>query len=218
MRALAPRDGCQVGAEMMRPHVETVLRQLIPIINRHAGQMLSPCPSTAVIPIRSISCCRHESMNKSLLENTAITLGRLCLVAPELAATVLASFMHSWCIALRSIRDDIEKEHAFRGLVRVIRLNPHATLNALLPLCDAFASWQKPPVTKQRAPAPEAPSHALAGVVKLGRITWWQAELCEHFRLILEGYKSSVPTEHFATFCASMPDDLKRRLTARYNL
>ena len=84
-------------------------------------------------------------MNKSLLENTAITLGRLGLCAPDLTAVALGSFVGPWCIALRSIRGGIEKEHAFHGLVHMIRLNPHAPLNALEQLCDAFASWGKPP-------------------------------------------------------------------------
>lgn len=154
----------KVGADM-RPYVEGVLQQLIPTINR------------------------HESINKSLLENTAITLGRLGLVAPELTSASLASFVHAWCIALRTIRDDIEKEHAFHGLVRMIRLNPHAPLNALMPLCDAFASWGTPP-----------------------------AELNEQFRLILQGYKENLPAEQWAAFYASLPNDLRARLTERYSL
>ena len=93
---------------------------------------------------------RHESMNKSLLKNTAITLGRLGLVAPDLTSALLGSFVQAWCIVLRSIRDDIEKEHAFHGLVRMIRHNPHAPLNALMPLCDAFVSWCTPPVKRLR--------------------------------------------------------------------
>ena len=54
---------------------------------------------------------RHETINKSLVENTAITLVRLGLVTLDITAQVLASFVHPWCIALRTIRDDIEKEH-----------------------------------------------------------------------------------------------------------
>ena len=105
----------KVGAELST-QVEAILQQLIPIINR------------------------HESINKSLLENTAITLGRLGLVAPEVAAPLLETFLKPWCLALRSIRDDIEKEHAFLGLTRMIRLNPRAPLNCFVELCDAFCS------------------------------------------------------------------------------
>lgn len=32
--------------------------------------------------------------------------------------------MGVWCAALRSIRDDVEKEHAFLGLMAMLRLNP----------------------------------------------------------------------------------------------
>ena len=152
----------QVGQDM-RPYVEGVMEKLVPIINR------------------------HETINKSLVENTAITLGRLGLVTPDITAQVLASFVHPWCIALRTIRDDIEKEHAFHGLVRMIRLNPHAPLNALMPLCDAFVSWGTPP-----------------------------PELNEHFKLILDGYKSSIPPDQWGQFLQQLPQDLRGRLGERY--
>jgi len=154
----------KVGAEM-RPYIDAVLQQLIPIVNR------------------------YETINKSLLENTAITLGRLGLVAPDLGAAALESFVQAWCIALRSIRDDIEKEHAFHGLVRMVRLNPQAPLKALMPLCDAFASWGTTP-----------------------------PELHEHFRQILGGYKSSIPPEQWAAFLQTMPNDLRQRLNERFQL
>jgi len=149
----------------VRPFVEGILQRLIPIITR------------------------HESISKSLLENTAITLGRLGLVAPDLPAAVLGSFVQPWCHALRSIHDDVEKEHAFQGLVRMVRLNPAAPLNALMALLDAFASWNTPP-----------------------------PELNEHFRLILEGYQSSIPSDQWAAFFAEMPMDLQRQLSERYGI
>ena len=154
----------KVGAEM-RPYVEAILQRLIPIINR------------------------HEATNKSLVENTAITIGRLGLVAPDLAAAPLESYVHPWCVALRTIRDDIEKEHAFKGLCAVIQLNPRAPLNAMPQLCDAFASWSAPP-----------------------------DELHEHFQRILGLYKNGIPPEQWAAFYASLPQDLRNRLTERYAL
>ena len=132
---------------------------------------------------------RHESLNKSLLENTSITLGRLGLVAPEVAAPLLETFIKPWCLSLRSIRDDIEKEHAFTGLIRMIRLNPRAPLNSFVELCDSFASWGTPP-----------------------------AELHAQFSQLLHGYKSSIPAEQWAAFMAGIPPDLRTRLTERYQL
>ena len=65
--------------------------------------------------------------------------------APHLAAPHLQTFIMAWCISLRSIRDDIEKEHAFQGLCNMIKLNPRAPLEAMLQLCDAIGSWAAPP-------------------------------------------------------------------------
>jgi hypothetical protein len=42
-----------------------------------------------------------QGLNKSLLENSAITLGRLGWVCPELVAPHMDHFMQPWCYALR---------------------------------------------------------------------------------------------------------------------
>ncbi|KAJ4964946.1 hypothetical protein NE237_016795 [Protea cynaroides] len=84
-----------------------------------------------------------EGLNKSLIENSAITLGRLAWVCPELVSPHMEHFMQSWCIALSMIRDDIEKEDAFRGLCAMVRANPSGALNSLVFMCKAIASWHE---------------------------------------------------------------------------
>ncbi|KAL0373186.1 UNVERIFIED_CONTAM: Transportin-1, partial [Sesamum calycinum] len=84
-----------------------------------------------------------EGLNKSLIENSAITLGRLAWVCPELVSPHMEHFMQSWCIALSMIRDDIEKEEAFRGLCAMVRANPTRALNSLVFMCKAIASWHE---------------------------------------------------------------------------
>ncbi|XP_077241420.1 transportin-1-like [Tasmannia lanceolata] len=84
-----------------------------------------------------------EGLNKSLLENSAITLGRLAWVCPELVSPHMEHFMQSWCTALCMIRDDIEKEDAFRGLCAMVRTNPSGALSSLVYLCKAIASWHE---------------------------------------------------------------------------
>ncbi|PIN07339.1 Nuclear transport receptor Karyopherin-beta2/Transportin (importin beta superfamily) [Handroanthus impetiginosus] len=86
---------------------------------------------------------RPEGLNKSLIENSAITLGRLAWVCPELVSPHMEHFMQSWCIALSMIRDDIEKEDAFRGLCAMVRANPSGALNSLVSMCKAIASWHE---------------------------------------------------------------------------
>ncbi|KAF3967822.1 hypothetical protein CMV_008224 [Castanea mollissima] len=84
-----------------------------------------------------------EEVNKSLIENSAITLGRLAWVCPELVSPHMEHFMQAWCSALSMIRDDIEKEDAFRGLCAMVKANPSGALSSLVFMCKAIASWHE---------------------------------------------------------------------------
>lgn len=95
--------------------------------------------TASLVPILS----NTEGLNKSLLENSAITLGRLGWVCPELVSPHMEHFMRPWCYALQTIRDDIEKEDAFRGLCAMVRANPSGALSSLVQMCQAIASWHE---------------------------------------------------------------------------
>ena len=45
-----------------------------------------------------------------------------------------------------------------------------------------------------------------------------QVELHEQFRLILDGYKSSIPVDQWVAFYSALPCDLRQRLAERYGL
>lgn len=94
---------------------------------------------SSLVPILS----NIEGLNKSLLENSAITLGRLGWVCPELVAPHMEHFMQAWCRALCMIRDDFEKEDAFRGLCAMVRLNPGGAVNSFVSMCEAIGSWHE---------------------------------------------------------------------------
>ncbi len=108
----------QLGAGM-KNYQSLVLAQLIENINR---------PSTP----------------KTLLENTAITIGRLGLVCPNEVAPYLPQFVAMWCSTLRNIRDNDEKDSAFRGVCAMISVNPSGILQHFMFFCDAIASWTAP--------------------------------------------------------------------------
>lgn len=80
-------------------------------------------------------------MPRSIIENSAITLGRLAWMCPEPIAPHLEHFITPWCTALRTVRDDVEKEHAFLGLAALLRMNALGALSGFVPLCEAIASW-----------------------------------------------------------------------------
>ncbi|KAI4374895.1 hypothetical protein MLD38_012834 [Melastoma candidum] len=104
------------------------------------GQEISPIVMTVVSCL--VLILQHaESLNRSLIENSAITLGRLAWVCPDMVSSHMEHFMQPWCIALSMIRDDVEKEDSFRGLCAIVRANPSGASGSLVHIGKAVASW-----------------------------------------------------------------------------
>ncbi|PXF49278.1 Transportin-1 [Gracilariopsis chorda] len=80
-------------------------------------------------------------LNRSLLENSALTLGRMGLVMSESMAPRLGQFAEAAFSQLRNIRDDIEKEQAFHGMNAMVRVNPTAIMKCFGNYLDAIGSW-----------------------------------------------------------------------------
>ncbi|XP_034513050.1 transportin-2 [Ailuropoda melanoleuca] len=153
----------QMGAEM-QPYVQMVLNNLVEIINR---------PNTP----------------KTLLENTAITIGRLGYVCPQEVAPMLQQFIRPWCTSLRNIRDNEEKDSAFRGICMMIGVNPGGVVQDFIFFCDAVASWVSP-----------------------------KDDLRDMFYKILHGFKDQVGEENWQQFSEQFPPLLKERLAAFYGV
>eukprot|EP00058_Branchiostoma_floridae_P025542 XP_002611032.1 hypothetical protein BRAFLDRAFT_128305 [Branchiostoma floridae] len=153
----------QMGADM-QPYVALVLNQLVDIINR---------PGTP----------------KTLLENTAITIGRLGYVCPQEVAPMLQQFIRPWCTSLRNIRDNEEKDSAFRGICSMIHVNPGGVVQDFIFFCDAVASWVNP-----------------------------KEDLKEMFFRILQGFKTQVGEENWRRFSDQFPLPLKERLSTQYGV
>lgn len=81
-------------------------------------------------------------VSKGMLENAGISLGRLALRCPQQIAPALQTFVQPWCLALRRVRDGVEKEQAFAGLCTLVQLNPMCALPSFVPMGNAFASWR----------------------------------------------------------------------------
>ncbi|KAJ8572148.1 hypothetical protein K7X08_008659 [Anisodus acutangulus] len=133
-----------------------------------------------------VSILQHaEGLNKSLIENSAITLGRLAWVCPELVSPHMEHFLQPWCFALSMIRDDIEKEDAFRGLCAMVKANPSGALNSLVFMCKAIASWH------------EIRSEDLRN------------EIC----LVLQGYKQMLKDGAWEQFMSALEPSVKDKLS-----
>ncbi|KAJ8986236.1 hypothetical protein NQ317_009942 [Molorchus minor] len=153
----------KLGADT-RNYVSLVLNQLIDIINR---------PNTP----------------KTLLENTAITIGRLGYVCPHDVAPMLHQFVRQWCMSLRHIRDNEEKDSAFRGMCQMIQVNPAGVVSDFIFFCDAVASWVTP-----------------------------KDDLKEVFIKILHSFKAQVGEENWKRFSDQFPPQLNERLLELYGI
>jgi hypothetical protein len=53
-------------------------------------------------------------------------------------------FVRFRCSSLRNIRDNEEKDSAFRGICGMIGVNPGGVVQEFIFFCDAVASWNNP--------------------------------------------------------------------------
>lgn len=154
----------KLEGDEMRPYIPLVLNQLMVIINK-------------------------TNAPKTLLENTGITIGRLGYVCPHEVAPMLQQFVRQWCTSLRNIRDNEEKDSAFRGMCQMIAVNPGGIVQDFIFFCDAVASWAAP-----------------------------KEDLKEMFSKILHGFKNQVGDENWKRFVDQFPAQLQERMSAMYNV
>lgn len=151
-------------------------------------QEISPVVMTVVSAL--VPILQHaEELNKSIIENAAITLGRFAWACPELVSPHMDHFIQPWCNALAMIRDDIEKEDAFRGLCAMVKMNPTAALSSLPFLLKAIASWHE--IRSQ--------------------------DLHNEVRQVLHGYKQMLGNGQWEQ-CVSSLDDQSRNKLSKYQV
>jgi transportin-1 len=146
-------------------------------------------PFVPAIMQKLMSLLMRPNLNRNLLQNTAITIGRIGYVCPEILAPRLEEFVESWCIALLDVRDEQEKEPASRALVKMIKLNPNGVIRHFVAVCDMIVSLVNPP-----------------------------NDLKESFYQILHGFKNSMQPQNWTRYIASFPEHIARSLSEQYQI
>uniref|UniRef100_M4BCU6 Importin N-terminal domain-containing protein n=1 Tax=Hyaloperonospora arabidopsidis (strain Emoy2) TaxID=559515 RepID=M4BCU6_HYAAE len=155
----------RIGAEM-EPYVESCLSRLIDMINR-------------------------PKLPRNLVENCAITIGRLGYVCPNVVAPHLQEFAMRWCRALAHVRAPEEKEHCFLGLCYMVKANPNGIVADFMFMCGAIASLEGQQIQ--------------------------HVELKDMLYQIVHGFKTSLG-DNWAPYFASFPEPLRQFLSMRFNL
>uniref|UniRef100_A0A6I8REM4 Transportin-1 n=1 Tax=Xenopus tropicalis TaxID=8364 RepID=A0A6I8REM4_XENTR len=158
-------------------HVKSCIADFMPILGTNLNPELISVCNNATWAIGEISI------------QMAITIGRLGYVCPQEVAPMLQQFIRPWCTSLRNIRDNEEKDSAFRGICTMISVNPGGVVQDFIFFCDAVASWINP-----------------------------KEDLRDMFCKILHGFKNQVGDENWRRFSDQFPLPLKERLAAYYGV
>ncbi|TEB38110.1 ARM repeat-containing protein [Coprinellus micaceus] len=137
---------------------------------------------------RLIPILLHPKAPRSLHENAAVSIGRIGLMHPNHVAPHLGEFAQAWCQALYEIRDNEEKDSAFRGLCTLVQTNPAGIAKSLLWFCNSIVRWNHP-----------------------------SPELNQMFQTLLQGFKSHDP-QGWAAQVAMFPPAIQERLQQRYGV
>ncbi|THU89773.1 ARM repeat-containing protein [Dendrothele bispora CBS 962.96] len=137
---------------------------------------------------RLIPILLHPKAPRSLHENAAVSIGRIGLMHPTLVAPHLPEFAQAWCQALYEIRDNEEKDSAFRGFCTMVQVNPAGIAKSLLWFCNSIVRWNAP-----------------------------SSELNEMFRTILQGFKQH-DEQGWAAQVSTFPPVIQERLATRYGV
>jgi len=116
----------KAGAAPLAPHIDHLMRNLIILIAPPQGGATST----------------PKPVQSSLLENAAITIGRLGLVCPQQVSARLSEYCRAWFVLLAALRDNPEKEHAYHGMCSVVEANPAAVLPDMGGLLRVIAGWR----------------------------------------------------------------------------
>ncbi|KAI0317407.1 ARM repeat-containing protein [Amylostereum chailletii] len=137
---------------------------------------------------RLVPILLHPKAPRSLHENAAVSIGRIGLMHPNMVAPLLPEFAQAWCQALYEIRDNEEKDSAFRGLCTLVQVNPMGIAKSLLWFCNAIVRWNTP-----------------------------SPELNAMFQNLLSGFKAHDEAGWQAQV-ATFPPVIQERLAARYGV
>ncbi|KAJ4483780.1 armadillo-type protein [Lentinula aciculospora] len=137
---------------------------------------------------RLIPILLHPKAPRSLHENAAVSIGRIGLMHPGLVAPHLPEFAQAWCQALYEIRDNEEKDSAFRGLCTMVQANPAGIAKSLLWFCNSIVRWNQP-----------------------------SPELNNMFQTLLQGFKQHDEAG-WAAQVVAFPPVIQERLATRYGV
>ncbi|KAK9333290.1 armadillo-type protein [Lipomyces starkeyi] len=194
--------------DVVKPYVAAIMTELIPQIDSSDPSCSAVCNNATwaageialqlgeeirpfVGPLMeklAVVVAVHGYVEQTIVENAAITIGRLGISCPDMIAPRLEAFAGFWCKALRMIRDTEEKETAFRGMCKIVAANPTGLKDCLVEFVEAIGLYTEP-----------------------------TQELAQMFATILAGYKNLV-SDWQAVIMNRLPPEVRGSISERYHV
>ncbi|KAK9366528.1 armadillo-type protein [Lipomyces kononenkoae] len=150
--------------EIVKPYVAAIMTELIPQIDSSEPSCSAVCNNATwaageialqlgeevrpfVGPLMEklvVVAAVHGYVEQTIVENAAITIGRLGISCADMIAPRLEAFAGYWCKALRMIRDTEEKETAFKGMCKIVAANPTGLKDCLVEFVEAIGLYTEP--------------------------------------------------------------------------
>ena len=139
-----------------------------------------------------------------------MSIGRIGLMHPNLVAPALPEFAQAWCQALYEIRDNEEKDSAFRGLCTLVQVNPLGIAkvsfiafyfhrpSGWIHACSVYSNspypmtWRSGDYLWCRAPAVYA--QRARGACNFSSVDIFELTMFPEFAVVLQRHRAMEPT------------------------
>ncbi|KAK9448530.1 armadillo-type protein [Limtongia smithiae] len=126
------------AGDAMHPFIDSLLDKLVFLLcsSQSKRQHLTGDPAQQAYT---------PPIEQTILENAAITLGRLGISSAALIASRLETFAVPWCTCISLVADNTdEKDTAFRGMCHIIMLHPAGLRDCLPEFVEAVGRYTEP--------------------------------------------------------------------------
>ena len=144
----------------------------------------------------------------------------------------LSEFVRPWCTSLRfskigdicclfplirNIRDNEEKESAFKGMCLMIGLNPAGVVPHFIFFCDAVGSWADPPMDLKNMfiQILGGFKNQVKPFLRQWFVDWFKSSFYKFLPFVIY---SQMRVENWAEFSQQFPQPLKERLAENYGI
>lgn len=138
-------DICMQCFSVLQPHLSEILKEIFMNCDPSNANVTASVANNAVWALGEISMKdgdavrpfipellgrlavvlqRNQLSQRHLLENICVCMGRLSLVSADALLVYLPGMLPLWCKWMGCVRDAVEKESAFRGMLKAISQKP----------------------------------------------------------------------------------------------